>query len=152
MWWMLTREVLRLRGSISRDIPWDVVPDLYFYRDPEEVEKEEQAKAEQELQIAQEWGGATITTETTGEEQWGDTTGGGGDWSTEGTGIGGISGGTTTTTTTTTTKPPVPSSGFLTGDQDWNVGPTTTTKDWGADDAGGDWGNTDSSQVTHGNW
>ena len=73
---------------------------------------------------------------------------GGGDWSTEGTGIGGISGGTTTTTTTTTTKPPVPSSGFLTGDQDWNVGPTTTTKDWGADDAGGDWGNTDSSQVT----
>ena len=37
MWWMLTREVLRLRGSISRDMAWDVVPDLYFYRDPEEV-------------------------------------------------------------------------------------------------------------------
>jgi len=37
MFWMLAREVLRMRGSISRQIPWDVMPDLYFYRDPEEV-------------------------------------------------------------------------------------------------------------------
>ena len=37
MWWMLAREVLRLRGAISRDLPWDVMPDLYFYRDPEDV-------------------------------------------------------------------------------------------------------------------
>jgi len=43
MWWMLAREVLRLRGTISRESPWDVMVDLYFYRDPEEVEKEEQA-------------------------------------------------------------------------------------------------------------
>ncbi|KAL7639530.1 UNVERIFIED_CONTAM: hypothetical protein RMT77_010031 [Armadillidium vulgare] len=48
MWWMLAREVLRLRGTISRTIPWelDVMPDLFFYRDPEEQEKEEAAKAE----------------------------------------------------------------------------------------------------------
>merc|ERR1712142_818431 len=46
MWWMLAREVLRLRGSISRDMPWEVMPDLFFYRDPEEVEKEEREKAE----------------------------------------------------------------------------------------------------------
>jgi len=46
MWWMLAREVLRLRGSISRDLPWEVMPDLFFYRDPEEVEKEEREKAE----------------------------------------------------------------------------------------------------------
>jgi small subunit ribosomal protein SAe len=41
MWWMLSREVLRLRGDISREIPWDVMVDLYFYRDAEEQEKEE---------------------------------------------------------------------------------------------------------------
>ncbi|KAJ8318984.1 hypothetical protein KUTeg_004075 [Tegillarca granosa] len=46
MWWLLAREVLRLRGTISRDHPWDVMVDLYFYRDPEEAEKEETAPIE----------------------------------------------------------------------------------------------------------
>lgn len=46
MWWFLAREVLRLRGSISRELAWDVMPDLFFYRDPEEAEKEEQARQE----------------------------------------------------------------------------------------------------------
>lgn len=45
MWWMLAREVLYLRGIISRKTPWDVMPDLYFYREPEDIEKEEQAAA-----------------------------------------------------------------------------------------------------------
>ncbi|KAF7989281.1 hypothetical protein HCN44_007955 [Aphidius gifuensis] len=44
MWWFLAREVLRLRGSIARETKWNVVVDLYFYRDPEEVEKEEEIK------------------------------------------------------------------------------------------------------------
>merc|ERR1711934_44037 len=46
MWWFLAREVLRLRGSISRELQWDVMPDLFFYRNPEEAEKEEQARQE----------------------------------------------------------------------------------------------------------
>jgi small subunit ribosomal protein SAe len=46
MWWMLAREVLRLRGTISRD-KWGIMVDLFFYRDPEEAEKEEQAAKEQ---------------------------------------------------------------------------------------------------------
>lgn len=46
MWWMLSREVLRLRGTITRD-KWGVMVDLFFYRDPEEAEKEEQLAKEQ---------------------------------------------------------------------------------------------------------
>jgi len=46
MWWLLAREVLRLRGSIPRETKWDVVVDLFFYRDPEEAEKEEQVAKE----------------------------------------------------------------------------------------------------------
>jgi len=46
MWWMLAREVLRLRGGILREQKWDVVVDLFFYRDPEEAEKDEQQAKE----------------------------------------------------------------------------------------------------------
>ncbi len=49
LYWMLAREVLRLRGTINRMSPWDVMVDLFFYRDPEEVEaqaKEEAAARE----------------------------------------------------------------------------------------------------------
>merc|ERR1719506_957288 len=45
LYWMLAREVLRMRGTISRQ-SWDVVVDLFFYRDPEEAEKQlEEAQA-----------------------------------------------------------------------------------------------------------
>ncbi|KAJ1826805.1 structural constituent of ribosome [Coemansia sp. RSA 2711] len=44
--WLLAREVLRLRGTLSRKEAWDIMVDLYFYRDPEEVEKDQEATAE----------------------------------------------------------------------------------------------------------
>lgn len=53
MWWMLAREVLRIRGSIARSSAWEeeVMPDLFFYRDPEEQEKEESAKVEEAAKV-----------------------------------------------------------------------------------------------------
>ena len=44
MWWFLTREVLRLRGEVNRQAQWDVMPDLFSYRDPEEVRKKNDTK------------------------------------------------------------------------------------------------------------
>uniref|UniRef100_A0A131YU57 Small ribosomal subunit protein uS2 n=2 Tax=Rhipicephalus TaxID=426455 RepID=A0A131YU57_RHIAP len=69
LWWMLTREVLRMRGSILRDIPWEIMVDLFFYRDPEETEKEEQAQAvvperavkETAEYSTEQWGGGDVT-------------------------------------------------------------------------------------------
>ncbi|BEI82901.1 hypothetical protein CcaverHIS002_0307690 [Cutaneotrichosporon cavernicola] len=49
MWYLLCREVLRLKGSVPRGPTgpsgWDVLPDLFFYRDPEEIEREQAEKA-----------------------------------------------------------------------------------------------------------
>jgi len=42
MWWLLAREVQRMRGIISRNEPWNIMVDLFMYREPEEAEKHEQ--------------------------------------------------------------------------------------------------------------
>lgn len=39
MWWMLAQELLCTHGTISCEHPWEVMPDLYLYRDSEEIEK-----------------------------------------------------------------------------------------------------------------
>jgi len=46
MWWLLAREVLRLRGVIPRNTEWDVMVDMFIYRSPEEQEKDEKESSE----------------------------------------------------------------------------------------------------------
>lgn len=41
MYWLLAREVQRMRGQLVRSVKWDVMVDLFMYRDPEEVEKQQ---------------------------------------------------------------------------------------------------------------
>jgi len=41
VWWLLAREVLRLKNAIPRNEDWDVMVDMFIYRDAEDIEKEE---------------------------------------------------------------------------------------------------------------
>ncbi|KAL4998304.1 40S ribosomal protein S0 [Aspergillus recurvatus] len=59
IWWLLAREVLRLRGTLAnREVDWDVVVDLYFYRDPEAEENKE--VAEEKVASAEDVGAGAI--------------------------------------------------------------------------------------------
>jgi len=78
MWWLLCREVLNLRGTISRETKWEVMVDLFFYRDPEEAEKEEQATQEKAQKEPADFGApqqqwdndGAVGSEATAPEQW----------------------------------------------------------------------------------
>ncbi|OJA15621.1 hypothetical protein AZE42_10321 [Rhizopogon vesiculosus] len=54
IWWLLAREVLRLRGTIPRTPDgWSVMVDMFFYRDPEEVERQQQEEAQAKIAAAE---------------------------------------------------------------------------------------------------
>jgi small subunit ribosomal protein SAe len=67
---MLAREVLRLRGTIaSREAEWDVMVDLYFYRDPE-AEENKEAIDEAKVPGADDVGAATIESGLAAGADW----------------------------------------------------------------------------------
>lgn len=65
LYWLLAREILRMRGTVARHSPWDVPVDLFFYRDPDELEKAEEAQAVQADEAH--WGGGGAPADTTGK-------------------------------------------------------------------------------------
>jgi len=81
VYWLLAREVLRLRGTISRNTPWNVMVDMFFFRDPEQTEKDESQREEvstwEEPALPGEtpqWeGNATASWEQQASTEWGAT-------------------------------------------------------------------------------
>jgi len=51
MWWLLTREVLRLKGVIPRDKEWDVMVDMFLFRQPEEAQEKSEKKSSSSMQF-----------------------------------------------------------------------------------------------------
>eukprot|EP00921_Rhytidocystis_pertsovi_P008424 GHVQ01013795.1.p2 GENE.GHVQ01013795.1~~GHVQ01013795.1.p2 ORF type:complete len:117 (+),score=22.93 GHVQ01013795.1:109-459(+) len=45
MYWLLAREVMYLRGQIPRSEAWEVMVDMFLWRDPEEFEKAQAEEA-----------------------------------------------------------------------------------------------------------
>eukprot|EP00250_Pteridium_aquilinum_P007130 c16914_g1_i1 orf=384-1316(-) len=77
LFWMLARMVLQMRGTISPRQPWDVMVDLFFYREPEEAkEREEEEGAAPEFTPA-EYNAPPIAIAA---EQWGTEGGDAGNW------------------------------------------------------------------------
>jgi len=144
MWWMLAREVLYLRGIISRKTPWDVMPDLYFYREPEDIEKEELAAAAaaakpEETYPSSDWVSAPVDqqqgaiTSTDWGEQPATTT----DWASDPVNPAKASG----FGTTTATKEDDWGATNYNKSVGWEAEDTAkTTADWGASTTEGDWG------------
>ena len=54
VFWLLAREVLQLRGQIPRDKEWEIMVDLFMYRDPEAQTNIKEEEEPVELELAEE--------------------------------------------------------------------------------------------------
>jgi len=121
IWWLLAREVLRLRGTIPRSPDgWNVMVDMFFYRDPEEVEKEQQEAAAAKAAAANPVGDENPTQFA-------------GDWDAAGAGV---NAGVAAVTA---------ESGL-----EWSADAGATTTDWAAEPAGTTWGAEPTADTTWG--
>ena len=67
--WMLTREVLRLRGELPRSENWKVLPDLFFYRDADD-EQRIKSEMDGEFEMAPAGEQPAAAAGDAAEEQW----------------------------------------------------------------------------------
>mmetsp|Transcript_13157 Transcript_13157/g.25502 ORF Transcript_13157/g.25502 Transcript_13157/m.25502 type:complete len:289 (+) Transcript_13157:48-914(+) len=82
MYWLLAREVLRMRGAISRNEKWNIMVDLFMHREAELTEKDAEAASTEAVEETAaedfnttgakitEWGASEETTSGFGQEQW----------------------------------------------------------------------------------
>jgi len=96
MYWLLAREVLRMRGVVSRQEPWSIMVDLFMYRDPDEAEAaaEPEAAADPEAapvetttdftamqpQKVAEWGAEEAAPAPAAQQNWGGAAPAAGNW------------------------------------------------------------------------
>ncbi|OAY81597.1 40S ribosomal protein Sa-2-like isoform X2 [Ananas comosus] len=66
LYWLLARMVLQMRGTILPGRKWEVMVDLFFYRDPEEAKEQE----EEEAPVAPEYGAVADYTGVGAADQW----------------------------------------------------------------------------------
>mmetsp|Transcript_6844 Transcript_6844/g.13070 ORF Transcript_6844/g.13070 Transcript_6844/m.13070 type:complete len:271 (+) Transcript_6844:123-935(+) len=87
LYWLLAREVLYLRNVHSRSQPWEVMVDSFFWRDPEELERQEEMDqgfaAAPRQAYTEEWtaGGGEWEAGPAAENSSWDAAGGADDWS-----------------------------------------------------------------------
>jgi len=83
VYWLLAREVQRLRGTLSRSEEWSIMPDLFFYRNLEEIKKQEEEELKAEADAAaienmpadeegftEQWGGEDTNAAAQPTEDW----------------------------------------------------------------------------------
>jgi len=92
LYWLLAREVQYLRGTLSRTHDWDVMPDAFFWRDPEELMRQEEMEqgfeetwaAAKPAAPAEDWNaqaGGEDWGAQAGDASWDAPAGGADDWS-----------------------------------------------------------------------
>ena len=70
MMWFLAREVLRIRGIVARDAEWEACVDLFFARDPKEIEESQRKAAEAAAAVEEQPEAEAAPAEEQGQSEW----------------------------------------------------------------------------------